>query len=144
VTVGPLAGLQYVHLNVDGFNETGAGAANLAVGSQDADSLRSRIGVHAEYKTQLAKEVAFGTEIHAAWQHEFLDDSRSISGQFIGSGLAAFNVNTTKPQRDAAIAGVGVNFTVRDTMTVFFDYDVQAGQESYLEQSVKGGLKFSF
>ena len=48
------------------------------------------------------------------------------------------------PQRDAALVGVGANITVRDRMTLFFDYDVQAGQQSYLEQSVKGGIKLSF
>ena len=144
LTVGPLAGLQYVHLNVDGFNETGPAVASLAVGSQDVNSLRSRIGLHADYHTQISKEVAFATEIRASWQHEFLDDSRAISGAFIGSGLAPFSVQTTTPQRDAALVGVGVNFTVRDRATLYFDYDVQAGQQSYLEQSVKGGLKLSF
>jgi len=144
LTVGPLAGLQYVHLDVDSFNEAGGGAAALSVGSQSVDSLRSRIGFHAEYKAQIGKEVAFATEIRAAWQHEFLDDSRAINSAFIGSGLGAFSVQTTNPQRDAVLAGVGVNFTVRNTMTLFFDYDVQAGQQSYLEQSVKGGIKLSF
>ncbi|MGB8353862.1 MAG: autotransporter domain-containing protein [Chthoniobacteraceae bacterium] len=144
LSVGPLAGLQYVHLDVDGFNEAGAAFGNLSVGSQDVDSLRSRLGFHADYRTQISKEVAFATEIHAAWQHEFLDDSRAINSSFIGSGLGAFSVQTTNPQRDAVLAGVGVNITIRDTMTLFFDYDVQAGQQSYLEQSVKGGIKLSF
>ena len=106
--------------------------------------LRSRLGFRAEYKAQIGKEVAFATEIRAAWQHEFLDDSRAINADFVGSGLGAFSVQTTNPQRDAALVGVGVNITVRDTMTLFFDYDVQAGQQSYLEQSVKGGIRFAF
>jgi len=144
LTFGPIAGLQYVHLDVNGFNEGGAGAADLAVGDQNVDSLRSRFGFRADYHTQIAKEVAFATEIRAAWQHEFLDDRRIISADFIGSGLVPFGVQTTEPQRDAALVGVGANFTVRDTMTLFFDYDVQAGQQSYLEQSVKGGIKLSF
>jgi len=143
-TVGPLAGLQYLHLGVDGFNESGAGAASLAVGSQDVDSLRSRLGFRADYHTQIAKDVAFAAELRVAWQHEFLDDSRAIGGSFIGSGLAPFAVHTTSPERDAALLGVGINFTVRDRATLFFDYDVQAGQASYLEQSVRGGLKLSF
>jgi len=144
LTVGPLAGLQYTHLNVNSFNEAGAGAADLAVGSQDVDSLRTRIGMRADYHMQLSKEVAFATEVRAAWQHEFLDDSRGINGSLLSPGTAGFTVQTSKPQRDAALVGVGANLTVRDRMTIFFDYDVQAGQQSYLEQSVKGGLKFSF
>ena len=41
--VGPLAGLQYTHLSVDGFQESGI-AADLSVHGQDSDSLRSRLG----------------------------------------------------------------------------------------------------
>jgi len=143
-TVGPLVGLQYVHADVSSFNEYGAGGANLGVGSQDIDSLRSRLGVRADYHMQVKNGLAIAVEARAAWQHEYLDDSRSISGQFIGSGLGAFNVQTSKPQRDAALVGVGFNATCHDKWTVFVDYDVQAGQESYLEQSVKAGLKVAF
>jgi outer membrane autotransporter protein len=144
LTWGPILGLQYVHMDVDSFNESGAPAANLAVGSQDMDSLRSRMGVRLEYNKQVGKRMAFATEVHAEWQHEFLDDSRGISGGFIGDGLAPFTVQTTSPERDAAIVGVGTNLTVRDKYTFFFDYDAQAGQASYIEQSVKGGVKISW
>lgn len=144
LTVGPIAGLQYTHLRVDGFNEYGAGSASLAVDSQDADSLRSRLGFRADFHKQIGREVAFAAEGRAEWQHEFLDDSRDISASFLGSGLGSFAVGTTKPERDAALVGGGINFTVRDRMTIFVDYNAQVGQESYFEQSVKGGLKFSF
>ena len=144
VTVGPLIGVQYVHASVDGFNESGAAGANLSVGDQDVDSLRSRIGFRADYHAQLRNNVAVAVEVRAAYQHEFLNDSRNISGQFTGSGLGAFSIKTTKPQRDAALAGIGFNATFRDKWTFFVDYDVQAGQESYLEQSVKAGLKVAF
>lgn len=144
VTWGPIAGLQYVHLNVDSFNETGASAADLAVGSQDLDSLRTRLGARIEYRKQVRKQMEFSTELHAEWQHEFLDNSQGISASFIGDGLVPFSVQTTSPERDAALLGVGADLTVRDKWTLFFDYDVQAGQQSYLEQSIKGGVKLSW
>ena len=144
LTWGPIAGMQYVHLGVDGFTENGAPAANLAVGSQDVNSLRSRMGVKVDYHKQISKKMVFATELSAQWQHEFLDDSRGISASFIGDGLAPFSVQTTSPQRDAALLGLGANVTVKDKYTFFFDYDVQAGQQSYLEQSVKGGIKISW
>ena len=43
-TFGPTAGLQYVHLDVNGFDETGATDANLTTTRDEADSLRSRLG----------------------------------------------------------------------------------------------------
>ena len=144
VTAGPIAGLQYVHLGVDDFSELGAGAADLAVSNADVNSLRSRLGGRIEYRKQIAKEVAFAAETRAEWQHEFLNDSRAISADFIGSGLGGFAVQTTAPQRDAAVLGAGLNVTVRNRMTIFTDYDVQVGQSSWFEQSIRAGLKFSF
>ncbi|HWB60548.1 MAG TPA: autotransporter domain-containing protein [Chthoniobacteraceae bacterium] len=141
---GPIAGMQYTHLGISNFTESGAGAADLAVNPADLDSLRSRLGAHLVYRKQLCKEVSFAAETRAEWQHEFLDDSRAISADFIGSGLGGFAVQTSAPQRDAALVGIGANFTIRDRMTVFTDYDVQAGQSSYFEQSVRAGLKFSW
>ncbi|HWB60412.1 MAG TPA: autotransporter domain-containing protein, partial [Chthoniobacteraceae bacterium] len=144
VSVGPIAGLQYVHLDVDGFSESGAPGAGLAVGSQSLDSLRSRLGFHANYHMKVNQRMSFAADLHAQWQHEFLDDSRGISAAFEGDGLAPFAVQTTSPERDAALLGLGANLTVRDRYTFFLDYDVQAGQQDYLEQSVKGGFKYSW
>jgi outer membrane autotransporter protein len=144
LTFGPLAGLQYVNLNVNGFNETGAGAANLAVSSQEVNSLRSRLGFRMDYHRKVSKEVSFAAEGRVAWQHEFLDDSRAITSSFIGGGLTPFSVKTANPERDAALVGVGIDFTFRDRMTIYADIDAQVGQANYYEYSVRGGLKFSF
>jgi outer membrane autotransporter protein len=143
-TVGPIAGVQYVHLDTDSFNESGAGAASLAVGSQTVESLRSKLGVRANYHLQVDKDLAIALEVRAAWQHEFLDDSRSFNSSFINSGLSSFSVSTSKPQRDAALVGIGIDATIADRFTVYVDYDVQAGQSGYIEHTFKGGCKISF
>lgn len=143
LTVGPIAGLQYVHLDTDSFNESGAGAANLAIGGQSVESLRSRFGARADYHLQVDKDLALGIEVRAAWQHEFLNDSRSISASFAGGQLSSFTVQTTKPHRDAVLAGAGINATISDRFTVYVDYDAQAAS-NYIEHSFKGGLKISF
>jgi outer membrane lipase/esterase len=144
LTISPIAGLQYVHLTVGGFNETGANSADLSIRSQDADSLRSRLGFRVDYHIPVSKDWAFATELCAAWQHEYMDDSRAIISSFEGSGLSSFTVRTIKPERDAVLVGIGVNTTYHERLTLFLDYDVQTGQADYLEQSVKGGIKWTF
>lgn len=144
VILAPTVGLQYVNLNVDGFDETEAGAANLAVRSQDADSLRSRLGGRMTVHKAVNRCVFVALEARAAWQHEFLDDSRDITAEFIGAGLGPFAVRSTEPQRDAALLGAGINTTFRGTYTVFLDYDAQVGQSDYLMQGGRGGLRVSF
>ncbi len=157
-TVGLLAGLQYVHVDVDGFNEHSGGnntnfcpecgpeipGPSLAVDEQNLNSLRSRLGGRVNYHWWNCEGWAFAVEGRAAWQHEFLDDSRTISGTLIGEGLPSFNIRTRSPERDAALVGGGLNITFRNRYTVFGDYDAQVGQSDFLAQSIKFGGKISF
>ena len=144
LTMGPIAGLQYVHLDVNGFNEIGAGAADLNVNSQDMDSLQSRLGGRIDYHIVARQNVNFAAELHAAWQHEFLDDSRGIGASFVNSGLTPFSVQTTSPLRDAAVVGLGLNFTFHDRLTLFADYELLMWSSSFFEQTINGGARISF
>jgi len=157
-TIGLLAGLQYVHVDVDGFSEHTASnntnfcpecgpefpGPSLAVDEQNLDSLRSRLGGRLTYHVLNCEGWAFAVEGRAAWQHEFLDDSRTISGTLIDSGLPSFDIRTRNPERDSALVGGGLNITWRNRYTVFGDYDAQVGQSDFLAQSVKFGAKISF
>jgi outer membrane autotransporter protein len=141
LTVGPIGGLQYVHLDVNGFNESGG---ILALGDQSMNSLQSRLGAKAEYKIATTATSSFGAETYVAWQHEYLDNSRGIGASFEGSGLAPFVVQTGSPDRDAAVVGAALNFTFHKRLTLFADYELQMWNASYFEQSVNGGAKISF
>jgi outer membrane autotransporter protein len=142
LTLGPLAGLQYTHLTVNGYNESGS-AADLGVNEQDDDSLRSRLGGHLSYNMS-QYGVNFCPHLDATWQHEFMDESRGITSQFNDFGGGAFSVRTESPDRDFALADAGVDVDINHTITVFTDYMVQAGQSNYFGQSVQAGVKIGF
>jgi autotransporter-associated beta strand protein len=142
-TVGPTGGVQYVHLDVDGFTETGLPGANLSVNQNESDSLRSRLGGRLSYAVQDG-EMTFTPHLNASWQHEFLDQSRGITSQFDGLGAGSFVVNTINPSRDSALIDLGLDAQVNRSITVFADYTVQAGQDNYFGQSVQAGLKIGF
>jgi fibronectin-binding autotransporter adhesin len=144
LSVGPLAGLQYVHLGVDGFNESGAGPADLALGSQNMNSLQTRLGAHANYHLASTPTSSFALDFHAAWQHEYLDDSRGIGANFEGLGTTPFSVQTASPLRDAAVVGLGVNWTLHDRLTLFAEYELELWNASNFEQTVNGGARISF
>jgi uncharacterized protein YhjY with autotransporter beta-barrel domain len=142
-TFGPTLGLQYVHLEVDGYTETGAPGANLDVSDNQTDSLRSRLGGRISYAVQDAGMI-FTPHLYASWQHEFLDQSRGITSQFDGLGAGSFSVATPNPSRDSALVDVGLDAQIDQTWTVFADYAVQAGQDNYFGQSVQAGVKIGF
>jgi uncharacterized protein YhjY with autotransporter beta-barrel domain len=142
LTFGPLAGLQYTHLTVDGYTESGS-IADLSVNEQDADSLRSRLGGRISFAFS-HYGVSFTPHLDATWQHEFMDQSRGITSQFNGGGVGSFSVQTTNPSRDSALVDLGLNAEINSTVTAFTDYEVQAGQENYFGQSVQAGVKIGF
>jgi outer membrane autotransporter protein len=142
-TFGPTAGVQYVHLDVNSYSETGLPGADLNVGENEADSLRSRLGGRISYAFQ-GCGMTFIPHFSASWQHEFLDQSRGITSQFSDVGAGSFNVQTEDPSRDSALADLGLDAVLNKTVTVFVDYAAQAGQDNYFGQSVQAGVKIGF
>jgi outer membrane autotransporter protein len=147
--ITPEAGLQYTHLDVDSFTETGAGALDLSDGEQDINSLRSHVGFNLDKAVHVGSGVTIIPELRAQWYHEFMDDSRGVSTSLTGAPtLGSFNVNTFSPQRDFALVGVGLNtaFTGYKGVPVglFINYDVQVGQSNYIAHSVSTGIRVDF
>ncbi len=142
LTFGPLAGLQYTHLTVDGYTESGS-VADLSVNDQNADSLRSRLGGRISFSFS-HYGVSFRPHLDATWQHEFMDQSRGITSQFSATGIGSFSVKTDNPSRDSALVDAGLDAQVDETVTLFADYIVQAGQSNYFGESVQAGVKIGF
>jgi outer membrane autotransporter protein len=143
LVVGPLAGLQWVRLDVDGFEEKGALAASLAVDDQTMTSLLGRVGGRLNWNTTVCGNDTFSLDVHAAFQHEFKADSH-ITATFIGSGLDAFTVKTTDSKRNSILLGTGFNFDFHGVASIFANYDMQTGSSNWHEQNVRGGVKISF
>jgi len=142
-TFGPTLGLQYVHLDVDGYTETGLPGADLTVNENQSDSLRSLLGGRVSY-TVKSGSLLFVPHLSAGWQHEFLDQSRGITSQFNGLGAGSFTVNTPNPSRDSALVDIGLDAQLNNMLTLFTDYSFQAGQSNYFGQSVQAGAKIGF
>jgi len=142
LTYGPVAGLQYTHLTLDGYQENGS-VADLQVNEQQSDSLRSRLGGRISYAYD-CHGITLTPHLSATWQHEFMDQSRGITSQFNTTGLGSFSVQTDSPQRDFAMVDAGVTADLNRTVSVFAEYMAQAGQDNYFGQSVQAGVKIGF
>jgi uncharacterized protein with beta-barrel porin domain len=141
--LGPEVGLEYVHLDVDSFTETGAGPADLSVDSQGADSLRGRLGGRLSYFTR-SGSIVFAPTVFASFQHEFLNDPFGLTSQFNIPGTTPFTIQGTNPGRNSALIGVGASATFDNAMSIYLNYLAEIGADDYLVQSVQGGLKASF
>ncbi len=139
--MAPVASLQYVNLGINSFGEDGPTALNIQ--SQSVDSLRSQFGVEARYALRTGS-VIVTPHISASWQHEFLDGSEGITSQFNQVGSGSFTVQTTNPERDSAFIDLGLDAQVDKEITLFVDYETEAGQSNFFAQSVQAGLKIGF
>ena len=139
---GPVAGLQYTHLTVNGYTEQDSDA-NLTVNEDQSDSLRSRFGGEVRYNT-CGCGVTFSPHLTATWQHEFMDQSRGLTSSFTQFSGGSFTVRTDDPSRDSALVDLGLDAKVDSSITVFGDYIVQAGQDNYFGQSLQAGVRVNF
>jgi uncharacterized protein YhjY with autotransporter beta-barrel domain len=142
-TYGPTMGLQYTHLGIDGFTESGGCSSDLAVNGESADSFRSRFGGHVSYVAK-SDGILFMPFLDASWQHEFLDDQRGITASFNDIGLGQFTVFTPSPGRESALLAAGLNIDIDGMMTVFTSYQVQVTPDAYFGQSIQAGVKVAF
>jgi uncharacterized protein YhjY with autotransporter beta-barrel domain len=142
-TFGPSAGLTYVNLAIDSFSESGAGSAGLSVNNQSSDSLRSRLGGTVRYQAKIGSLV-LTPHLSAYWQHEFLDGSNLITSQFEGLPAGGFSVQTIGGDTDNALLSLGLDAEITKSVTLFIDYETEAGGANYFGQSASGGLKVGF
>jgi len=142
-TFGPSVGLTYVNMGIENFNETGAGAANLNINNQSADSLRSRLGGTVRYAAKIGSLV-LTPHLSAFWQHEFLDDPALITSAFQGLPGGTFSVQTPRGDSDTALLGFGIDAELNKTVTLFVDYQAEAGGSTFFGQSASAGVKIGF
>ena len=125
--VQPFVGIQYIYLDQRAFGETGAGAANLLVGSQYTNSVRGSIG------TRLFCQRRYGNKIvmpvaSARYQREWGDGTRLITSSFAGAPTVAFNTAGNDLGRDFGLFGLGANVILSSRTTLYAGYDLQVAQ----------------
>ena len=143
LTYGPTGGLQYTHLNVGAYTETGSDA-DLSVASQQSDSLLSSFGGKADYDLHWNwNNATIRPEIRASWLHEFEGNNSPVNAAFDVPGSASFTMAAAHQERESALLGGGVQNIFKGGSLLFVDYDAQV-QDNYLAQSITGGFKILF
>jgi outer membrane autotransporter protein len=151
-TVSPLAGINYLRNEVDGYTEhisgTGPGSGlALRTDDQTIDSFVSSLGVQGTYAVStpigvLLPQVAF------QWLHEFLDDARTIKSHFVNdpspSSATTIQWKTDDPDRDFFNVGAGVSMTFPHGIAAYVFYETILGLSGVTEQRVSGGVRVTF
>jgi len=143
-TLGPIAGLQYTYVGIGGFTETGADSLDLALGQQNANSLRSNLGGRLAYNWEINKGLMLIPELRGFWMYEFLNNSRNISSSLDGGSGSSFDFSTGDPYRNSIFAGVGVSAKIGERVTSSLFYNVNFGSQNYSNNIISASLNISF
>ena len=143
VSIDPYFGLQWTSQTHDTYSETGAGALNLIVPEETADSLRGVTGLRVEYRNETIHAGMISAEIRGAWAHEFIGEaavSARLSGDPTGTVFQARGRNFPS---DSALLGTGISFQKDRHWRVFADFDAElnAAQETF---GVSAGVRYSW
>ena len=141
-TITPLASLQYTHVNLSGYSETGADSIDLTVNAQHYDFLESTLGVTAT-RAYGYRNGTFVPEVHFKWLHELVNPSFENTAAFAGS--QPFVTSGLAGSDDTFNPGFGVTFLscscTASTWSLEGVYDYYWTNSSYSAQRVM--LKFS-
>lgn len=137
-TFTPMASLRYTAVSIDSFEETGS-LAPLRFGSQEQNSLRSRIGMRAAYTT-LCGETRITPSLGLHWQHEFLDNELAMTSQFANGAGNPFTSTGPKIGRDSALVSAGLNVGW-SRYAVYLAYQAELFRQNYDSHTVLVGFR---
>jgi outer membrane lipase/esterase len=120
----PFTGLQYIYLHQQGYNESGAGSVNLAVGNQNVNSVRGSVGcrVYQEYSWKTVRLIPVA---QARYQHEWADGTQLITSSFSGAPTASFVTAGNTLGRNFGLFGLGSNAVLSPRASLYAGYDLQ-------------------
>jgi uncharacterized protein with beta-barrel porin domain len=130
---------QYIHVDQDAFEETGADAINLVGNSIDADSLRSILGLTIQQTGQTGLGPAT-TKLRVGWMHEYLDAQQLFEARF-DSAVDTFAVQGVDLGRDWAVLGGNLQWSVFRYATALLAYQGQVNERQSLHTGA-AGLEF--
>ena len=138
---GPIAGVQWIHGDLDGYSERGGGSAALNLPGQNYDSLISQVG----WQLSTTVPVKFGTitpQVRATWDHEYLNSADTVSAQLQKSPFASVtngvvslgnrfgaSANTAAPGSDYLNLGAGVAAQFGERIAATLQYETHLFQE---------------
>jgi len=141
---GPAATAQYTRIGVAPFTENGADSLDLAIGQQSANSLRTLFGGQVAYFIKISPKWAVIPQASFYWQHEFMQNPRTIDASLDGGSGPGFAYRTAAPSRDSVYAETGVTVQLGERWNTNFSYYANFGRQDFVSHQITGGIGLSW
>ncbi|PCJ30544.1 MAG: hypothetical protein COA90_09020 [Gammaproteobacteria bacterium] len=137
-TVTPYLHADYSYVNVDSYRESGAGALNLNVDDDSADSLVIGVGAKASQTVSDSLSIM----VNAGVGYDVMTDRSSLTSSFAGGG-AQFTTEGIEPDEVVYNAGVGARYSLSNGTEISANYAIDARQD-YTDQSLSANIRMMF
>ena len=137
----PITSLQYTRLHLKEYTETGAGALNLNVRSQDYDMLQSGLGLKLERPFKI-KSGTIVSEARFKWLYDFIGDRQETTATFSGGG-GSFATEGFDPARNSFDMGTKLSLMTEGGWSFEVNYDFQY-KEDFRAHAGWAGSRYRF
>ena len=136
--IGPVAGLTYSHVTVDGYTKSGDSLLTMNVDEQTLESLTGSIGVQFRYKGE-----SFEPYVAVTLEKEFMGD-RSYEFALTSAPLVVNSVDVGQEEDPFGRVRAGLKMHISDAITGSIDGNATFGREFGDDYAVSGSLKYRF
>ena len=134
MTITPSASIEAMRVNVDGYEERGAGDLSLRVQSRKYDFVESGLGLKVAKRFMVAGG-AFEPEVHGRWLHELSNPNLSQTARFPVAGSSAVTTPDVSGAKNTYNVGGALNFfstsADNDKWAVGAGYDFYGARAGY-------------
>jgi len=137
----PLLAVNYTHLHIAGYTETGADSLNLNVNTQSYDTLQLGTGcrISCAFET---KNTIFTPELRFRYFYSVINDKQQALASFAGGGTS-FQTTGYRPAPSSFNLGVRLEFFNKKNITLLVDCNT-VFKDDYYEAGGSLTFKYSF
>ncbi len=136
--IGPIAGLTYSHVTVDGYTETGDSLLTMNVEEQTLESLTGSVGVELRYS-----EGGFEPYVAVTLEKEFMGD-RSYDFALTSAPLVVNSIDVGEANDPYGRVRAGVKMDISDGLSGSIDGNATFGRDGGDDYALSGSLKYRF
>lgn len=142
-TYGPVATLDYLDGDIDGFEESGDSVWNAEFDSQKIESMILSMGAMVSHANSFNWGVVV-PHAKAVWRNEFEDDRDLIVGRFVLSPTTDFSITPDDPDSSWYQLSIGAAAVFTRGISAFIDYEEVLGYNDTNLSTITAGARLEF
>lgn len=140
-----LGGLRWIDQNIDGFSESGAGAASLQkINGRTNRQLESTLGARWSMTFEKGQN-QWTPGVYLAWRHLLHSEESLLNASFNAQDPqgAFFSLTPNSLDKDAALVGLWLDAKIKDSLSLYASYSGSFSSHNQ-EQALGAGLHWRF